>query len=259
MNDIRPVVGFGEWDVTNLRLTVFYNGRPLRAGLWRRLVGIPPESSETREREGVVQEQGIIEGGNVLHLGIQSARLDWNFHPSPVQPNIGGVPLIVPSLVAAERAVPVLRRALDVSIAACGRVDRVALGNILVKQETDQLESIKWLAKYLPHLSLENHEGEGFVLQTNRRRRSERVPHIQVNRIARWQQEVSLGLRGTIAVGSGVPQSNVEAHSQGFISKLTVDINTVPGGSAVSNDRLPGLFEEFVGLAQEIAIKGDIP
>ena len=259
MSNISPVVGFGEWDVTNLRLTVFYEGRPLGAGLWRRLVGIPPESSETREREGIVQEQGIVEDGNVLHLGVQSARLDWNFHPGPIQPDIGGVPQSVPSLVAVERVVPVLRRALEVSIASCGRVNRVAFGSILVKQKADQLESMKWLAKYLPHLSLENHEGEGFVLQVNRRRRSERVPHVRVNRIARWQQEVSLGLRGTIAVGSGAPQSSVEAHSQGFINKLTVDINNVPGGSAISSDRLPGLFEEFIGLTQEIAIKGDTP
>ena len=250
---------FGEWDVANLRLTVFYIGKPVRAGLWRRLVGMPPESSETREREGVVNEQGIVEDGNVLHLGIQSARLDWNFHPSPIQPDIGGAPPAAPSLAAVGHAVSILRQALDVSIAVCDRVDRVALGSVLIKQEVNQSDSLEWLAKYLPHLSLDSHEGEGFVFQINRRRRSEQVSHVRVNRIARWQQETLLGMRGTIAVGSGAPQSNVEARTQGFISKLTIDVNTVPGSNAISKDRLPGLFEEFVSLTQEIAIKGDIP
>ena len=148
MSDDAPITGFGEWNVESLRLSVFHSERPSRAGLWEQVMGIAPESSDTRAREGIVQERGSVEG-NVLLLVAQSRRLDWNLLPGP-PPSDAREGL--PTLVAAEQGIPLLRRALDVSVRACGIMDRLALGSVLIRRASSLSEGLKHLSEHLPRL-----------------------------------------------------------------------------------------------------------
>ena len=251
-NAVVPATGFGEWDVESLRLSVFHSGESAPSGLWEQLMGIAPESSDTRAREGTVREQGIADG-NMLLLITQSRRLDWNLVPSLNQSGDRGG---MPTLMAVEETMPLLRRALDVSVRACGRVDRFALGGVLTQQASSLSEGLGQLSKYLPRLDLENQGGFDFAYQINKRRRSLSALHVQVNRLSRWQLEELQG--GTITVGpSRAP--NFEISERAFVSKLTLDINTALDSNAISKTRMPNLFDELVNFACEIATEGDIP
>ena len=250
MNDDTSMISFGGWDVESLRLSVFHPERTPSPGLWEQLMGIAPESSDTRAREGVVQEQGAV-GSNALLLAVQRTRLDWNLLPGPSQ----GQQKSPPILVSAEQGISLLAQALDVSTNARGLVQRLALGVVLARQAHNLSDGFKWLSKYLPRLDLEDVGGTDFVYQINRRRRSPSTPHILINRLAKWQLEEVQG--GTFTVSPSGPP-NFAVSERVFVSKLTLDINTAPSNNAFSPSRIPSLFSDFVGFAGEIATKGDI-
>jgi hypothetical protein len=252
MSDDAPINGFGEWNVESLRLSVFYSERPSPSGLWEQVMGIAPESSETRAREGIVQERGLVDG-NVLLLVARSSRLDWNLLPAPSPIDAREGP---PTLMAADQGIPVLRRALDVSVRACGLVERLALGSELTRRASNLSEGLKQLSEHLPRLDLENLGGSDFAYQINRRRMSPHVPHVWINRLSRWQlaeiqsETFTVGPSGTTRLG---PPEVI------LVSKLTLDINTALGSSAFASDKAPNLFDDLAQFASEIAIQGDIP
>ena len=212
---------------------------------------VPPESSDMREREGTVREQGIV-NGNVLLLISQKGRLDWNVLPGPEPSSDRSSP---PALVGAEQVIPLLRRALGVSMHASGLVDRIALGSVLTQQASSVSEGLRQLSKYLPRLDLENEGGSDFVYQINKPRRSFHALQVQINRLSRWQLEEVVG--GVLAVGpSGPPR--FETSGRVLVSKLALDINTSPNNNAFSSARAPDLFDELADFAHEIANKGDV-
>ena len=252
MNDDASIADFGEWDIENLRLSIFHPGGSVGTGLWRQLMEEPPENSSVMERQGITQEQGIVDG-NVLLLVIQNGRLDWHLLPGPTTGTIRESP---PTLTVAGPKISLLRRALDVSVPVCGLVSRLALGAVLTRVAKNHSEGLEQLSKYLPCLEFGDQEFSDFVFQINRRRPSPSAPHVRVNRLSRWQLEEVQG--GTFAVGSSV-LPNFELSQPIFMSRLTLDINTLQDGSAFSNERMPGLFDDLVEFVYEISTKGDIP
>lgn len=243
---------FGKWDTESLRLSVFHPERPSQAGLWKQVVEIEPESSDTRAREGIVQEQGIVDG-NVLLLVSQSNRLDWHLLPGPPQNNARRGP---PALVDAGQCMLLLKRAMDVSVRARVVVNRLALGVVCIRQAPDLREGLNQLSEYLPRLDLANAGGQDFAYQINRPRRSPHVSHISINRLSRWQLEEIQS--GALTINpSGRPSLGM---SEGIlVSKLILDINTAVSNSAFSADKVPDLFDDLADFAKEIAIQGDIP
>lgn len=251
MNGDTSTADFGEWDIESLRLSIFHPGGSVGSGLWRQLMGEPPENSNVMERQGITQEQGTVDG-NVLLLVIQNGRLDWQLLPGPTTGSIRGSP---PTLAVAGPKIPLLRRALDVSIPLCGRVSRLALGAVLTRVAQDQAEGLELLSRYLPRIEFGDREFSDFVFQINRRRPSPSAPHVRVNRLSRWQLEEVQS--GTFAVGPS-RSPDFQLSQPIYMTKLTLDINTLPGGSAFSNDRVPGLFDDLTEFACGIAAKGDI-
>jgi hypothetical protein len=243
---------FAEWDVENFRLTVFHTSDSNISGLWERLMGVSPESIDSRPRERVLREQGGANGNNLL-LVTQAGRLDWHLQPDPAPDHPIGTP---PSLKAVNQTLPLLRRALDVTLQSVNQVLRLAFGVVLIQQVSGLNEGMRHLSKYLPHMGLENQEGLDFVYQINRRRRSANSLHVQINRLAKWQLEQfhSGALRITPTQGA-----RLETSDSGFVCKLVLDINTAAENNAISKDRMPVLSVELTALAREIAVKGDIP
>ncbi len=214
-------------------------------------MGIPPESSDTRAREGIIQEQGVVDGDALL-LVIQRGRLDWNLLPGP---DHSGDRRGLPALMAVGQAIPLLGRALYPTIDACGAVGRLALGGVLTRHAPDLSNGLKQLSKYLPRLDLENQGGPDFAFQINRRRTSITAPHVQINRLAKWQLDEIQGTTFTV----GPTRSPILETQRVLVSKLTLDINTTPSSSAFAVASVPDLYNEFVVLAREIATQGDTP
>ena len=251
MSDEMSAAGFGEWHVESLRVSIFHSGEYVRPGLWEQVMGIPPESSDTRAREGIIQEQGVVDSDTLL-LVMQRGRLDWNLLPGPDR---SGERRGLPTLMAMREAIPLLGRALYPTIDECGPVVRLALGCVLTQHATDLLNGLKQLSKYLPRLDLENQGGPDFAFQINRRRTSITAPPTQINRLAKWQLDEIQGATFTV----GHMRSPILETQRAMVSKLTLDINTNPGINAFAAASVPDLYNEFVVLARQIATQGDIP
>ena len=214
-------------------------------------MGVSPETIDSRPRERILREQGGA-NGNKLLLVTQAQRLDWHLQPDPTPDHPLGTP---PTLKASDQALPMLSKALDVTLQSVQLVQRLAFGAVLIQQVSSLKEGMRHLSKYLPRMGLENQEGLDFIYQINRQRRSTDSTHVQINRLAKWQLEEfhSGALRITPSQGA-----RLETSDSGFVCKLILDINTAAENNAISKGRMPALFVELTALAREIAVKGDI-
>ena len=252
MNEKSPISDFAEWDVESLRLSIFHPARPTVPGLWEKLMGVSPESIDERPRQQLLREVGRANGNRLLSI-IQTQRVDWNFRPDPPTDSEIVTP---PTLADVNQAIPVLQRALGVSLQVAQLVERLAFGVVLVQQIASSDEGMRQLSKYLPHMELETRGGSDFVYQINRRRRSSNAPHVQINRLAKWSLEEFHS--GALRVTSNqAPQ--FESSGPRFVNRLVLDINTAPDNSAISAQKMSTLFVEFMVLAREIATNGDVP
>jgi hypothetical protein len=250
MTDKVPSYNFAPWDVESLRLTTFHPERTAQPGLWSELMGNDPETVNSRPREQVLLEEGGA-NGNRLVVAYQNQRLDWTISPGPPSSPDLRKPVI---MLDVDQAISLMRKALGVSTQSYHQVDRLAFGAILTRQVSDVAEGLRYLSQYLRHMDLENRGGMDFIYQVNRPRRSSHASHVSVNRLAKW----SLGnvQTGSMRIGPSQPP-HVAVSEFLLIDKLVLDINTVPTNNAISISRMPGLLDEFMAFAQEIAVTGD--
>ena len=251
MSQTTPIADLGEWSVEHLRLTIFHPREVDTLNLWEQSMGVRPESRDERPREGIVQQQGEA-GGNRLLLTTHAERLDWTVVPNPAtDPGIMATPI----LVELNQAMSILQRALRISLRSVRVVHRLAFGALLGQQVANPSEGMSQLSKYLPRLELEERGVSDFIYQINRRRQSSRVPHAQLNRVARWSLEQIIAGEVRIAPAQA-PQ--VQSSRTGFTNRLLLDVNTIPEASAVATDRIQGLFDELVEIACKVASEGDV-
>ena len=251
MTDNVRANSFALWDVESLRLSTFHPERPAQPGLWAKLMGNDPESVNSRPREQVLLEEGGA-NGNRLILASQNQRLDWTISPGPTTSPDLQKPLV---LVDVDQAMSLIRKALGVLTGTYRQVDRLAFGVILIRQVSDVKEGLGHLSQYLPHLDLENRGGLDFIYQINRRRLSSYAPHVLVNRLAKWSLESVQS--GALRIGPS-QRPHIAVSESLLVDKLTIDINTAPTNNAISVSRMPGLLDEFMAFAQEVAVKGDV-
>ena len=244
---------FGDWDVESLRASIFHPGTRAtapRSELWLKLIGKQPESIESRPAKGITRVVGNV-GESNLTLAIQEDRTDWVFQPIPPQPP---VPSKVLTLGNAEEKLNLLRSAVSRTIEVTTAVDRLAFNPVLMKQVSDEAEGLEQLSVYLPSLPMGSNASD-FSYQVNRGRRSSSVPHVRVNRLARW----FIGYVGGIDLKVGLSKEHLVGTWQFPIRKLNLDINSDPASGAVAGVKISSLFDEFISLASELARKGDIP
>ena len=251
MTESVSLADFADWRVENFRLTIFHAAASAASGLWERVMGVSPETVDSRPREHVLREQGNANGNNLL-LVTQPQRLDWTVLPDPSSDRWIGLP---PTLMAEEQSISLLQRALATSLESLRQVDRLAFGTVLIQQVSDLNEGMVQLSRFLPQMDLAHRGGSDFIYQINRRRRSSHSPHVLINRLAKWQMEEFQSGALRITPAQGPQLHNIDS---GFVIKLVLDINTVPGNNAISVDRMPGLFVELAAFAREIATEGDV-
>ncbi len=244
---------FGTWKVESLRLTVFHQVSDPPRGLWEKLMGSAPDSRDEKPKLGVSSEQGSATG-NSLILQTQRGRLDWLFMPMPPPPNIHTNE--VASLLSVEDSIKLFDQALLTTFSFTRNPTRLALGVVLFEECSDQRSCTKRIAEHVPGIRDAIIDTTDLIFQVNRIRRSKRVPHVTINRICNWQVANVLG--GNIYVTpTQAPQFQSSAPKS--LAKVTLDINTVAGQTtAISTDNYRKLLSEFVELAHEVAVEGDI-
>ncbi len=238
------------WHTEQLRLTAFPgSGRP--AGLardwWNAVTGAPPENVVEEPRKGVVKLQGVLDGA-LLHMIADENRLDVR----QVFEGSGTAPATLPEFTAA--LTPFVQLAIRwLNLDTVPPIQRLAFGAVVMKPSPRIEDCREVLRGYLPSIDMQTIELRDFLYQVNRRRSSEAINGVEINRLMKWSiQNVQ-----EIVVSSG---TKVTVRNLGFGSWLEVDINSDPEqvGSLIPN-RLVPLFEEFVRLADEIAQIGDHP
>jgi hypothetical protein len=133
----------------------------------------------------------------------------------------------------------------------CPPLQRLAVGAALYLPVKDRREAYRQLAKYLRCVPEYSDDEGDFLYQFNRRRRSSVVPEIKINRLSKWTW-VPLG---EVTVKDGKLVEPAES-----ACLLELDINTMPEfQGTLPRERYVPLFEEMVGLAVEIAARGDVP
>ena len=259
MTQTTPIVDFGQWSVEHLRLTVFHPQGVQTPKLWELLMGVRPESIEERPREGLVREQGEVDGNRLL-LVTHAERLDWTFVPNP-NVNLGADitrALTTPVLIDPNQAVRKLQEALDISLRSARQVHRLGFGALLGQEVANQAEGMSQFSKYLPHMDLEEQGVSNFMYQINRRRRSSKVPHAQVNRVAKWSLEQVITGELRIGIVPAQAPQLIPPSEPGFTNRLLLDINTAPENNAIAVERMPALLVELINLACKVATEGDI-
>ena len=237
------------WLTEQLRLTAFPElGRsaPLARDWWNAITGTPPEQITEEPRTGVVQLRGTLDGAALLMRADDRLDIRQLF----VDPRIS--PAALP--VLADALPPFVKLATKwLRLETRPSIQRLAFGAIVIRPAARIDDCRNVLDDYLPSIDMKTTELRDFMYQVNRRRSSNTISGLEVNRLMKWsvQQMQQLVLTG----GSAVTVSDLT-----FASRLEVDINSNAEhvGSLRSN-RLVSLFEEFTGLADGIMTVGDHP
>ena len=149
-------------------------------------------------------------------------------------------------------AVPAFRRSAMqwLGFGDCPPLRRLAFGAVLLKPVPSHDSGYETLGGYLPAVTMDPKSSD-FLYQINRRRLSEVIDDLWVNRLSKWSiqrvESLTVSSDGTVVRGMGASACRVE-----------LDINSVPSAESLPADRLPRFFEELVVLAGEIALDGDI-
>jgi hypothetical protein len=247
--DVTGRLGLEPWQVGDLRLTAFPSlAAPIEARTrgkrWEALVGKRPETAISHNFDTVVEESGLIVLGGKLTYRCSPRAIEWTLErvPSSDKPEVS---FLSPQVLAPFKEL-MCRWLID-----CPSLQRLALGAALYLMVKDRREAYERL-EHLLHLGLKYSDDEGdFVYQYNRRRISQCVPEIKINRLSKWTW-VPLG---EVRVREGKLLLPAES-----ACLLELDVNTMPEfQGTLPQDRYVPLFEEMMGLAVEIAAQGDVP
>ena len=251
MAEVRLVLD--QWGAARLRVSLFppasssdlWESTGVLTRLWEGVTDASPDSVNSQPKVRVTRIEGNTAAGRML-LVVQSNQVDWLVAGEPVD--------LFPALSDVNRALHLLRGATNLSLERFPQVHRLAVGADLIVPVPDPAQGLRQLSRFLPKLELDSTEGADFVYRVNRRRRSTAVPHVHINRVAKWSIVQAGNLEVTLANKPVLNTSSV-----GFARRLDLDINNDPRGGVIAKAKIPGLLEELVSMASEIAIKGDIP
>jgi hypothetical protein len=250
------------WQVGDLRLTAFPSLlAPSEARTegkrWEALVGKKPENAISRNFDTEVEENGPFLPGGTLSYRRSTRVMQWMLERAPTPDKPETYFWMNPQVLMPFKDL------MCWWLIDCPPLQRLAFGAALYLPVKDREEGYHRLRNYLPFkrdnssqagdfLAYSPQTGD-FLYQFNRRRSSHSVTDVEVNRLSKWTW-LPLELRAT----SGERVWPVGTERSACL--LELDINTAPEFQrTLPPDRYVPLFEELVGLAVEIAARGDVP
>ena len=125
---------------------------------------------------------------------------------------------------------------------------RLAFGAVLLVPVDSRESGYEMLDAYLPDVRVRPDTSD-FLYKINHRCPSKSLAGLQVNRLSTWMCQRS----NVIVVVGGDPRPLPLVK---FACRVELDINSVPTGGPLKEDRLPRVFSELVGFAKAIAHSG---
>lgn len=250
--------GTDRWIVQQLRISAFpVAGSTLvnSDSWWQSVTGVPPESTTSKPREGLVQSGGKIDDSTQLILSCLPDRIDWQLVPIPNETQ-SEIPTLGDFETSLPRFISVINSWLEMPSL---EIHRLALGMNLVQPVEDRVSGYKTIAQYLPALELDPEGSSDFSYSINRPRKSTTsVDHLVINRLSKWSVIAFRMFRvPTQAQGS---EQIIFTEKESNNCHLELDINTAPHKDVkkLPPEKTKEIFVELVALAKEIAEKGDV-
>ena len=240
--------GNSPWLVEQLRLTAFPApggpGTALARDWWVGTTGQPPESVQEEPRKGSIQLQGKHDDGQLV-MSANAERLDIRkLFSSPPHARSSIPEYSKARMTFVELASRWLR------LEARPQIQRLAFGVVVTSTPSSNLEDCREiLGHHLPAMDMSRVELRDFMFQGNRRRSSDVMQGVEVNRVAKWA--ISM-VQDVVITPAGLA---VQQHTT-FSPRLELDINS-DSRNALRGNRLVQLFEEFATLADQIVKNGD--
>jgi hypothetical protein len=245
-----PFSATSAWQLEFARLIAFPAQPPisLEQHWWQNVAGEPPKDSASTREDNVRAERGSFQGV-LLALTVHPNRIIWEARSRAVVDWSGNFPTLGPFREKLDWFVELLGPWL---MNSCPSVLRLALSAKLLQTAASAEEAYQVLAVYLPDVKKElDSNPNDFLLQINRRKTSEVVDRLDINRMCTWSK-----MNIAIFVEPGKPFE----WPQRCYSALELDINTAPENTDIlPSASLPRLFSELASLGKGIADRGDIP
>jgi len=243
-----------HWFATRLRLTAFVDPtkRPTSLGWFQDLTGEQPEQQTSSPKSGEFTEEGhYLEGKLSLSSGLN--RIDWHYFAEEI-PDIDKINVLGTFEEATQIFEQLMLKWLDFD--AIPPINRLAFGAYLVWPVSNNAEAYTILPEFLP-VEFDPDNTSDFIYRINRRRYSNVVDSMLINRLHKWS------VVRRILAKFQIQGSNISADitdNEGRIAvDLELDMNTYQEFDGyVESNHLAPLFSELVRLAQEISEHGDI-
>jgi hypothetical protein len=236
-----------EWEAQVIRLSVFLS-RPFDGAgtLWKDLTGDPPESDETRQREGSRRQWGVWQG---MTLEVQSSavRLDILAGPEIVPPSPSVT--IGPFVSVLESFNKIVRAWLAKGGFSC---TRLAIGLVVLAKASDREETYGLLGKLVPSVKFDPDHSREPLYRINRPKKSSTMTDMEFNRLTTWN---SILIKVSIA-DSGTSTKVIDQ----TYARLECDHSTpAEWPSGIASDQVPKIYDELISMASENALSGELP
>ncbi|QDT65800.1 hypothetical protein [Calycomorphotria hydatis] len=242
-----------SWEVNHLRLTAFTT-KPLigrEQEVWQQIFDVEPENTSLSPRKAVVvgvwnEKQAQVE--------IDPVRVNIRLF---AQLNVDTAETALPTMGQFSERVKEFADVVSPWIRGNSNVERLAFGGLLMIPADNHEEAYALLQKFIgEQVRLEG--AREFQLRINRRRTSNVLEGIEINRLCKWFA-TEFSIKGFMS-RSAEAQKELAYLEDQIVASLDLDINNVGLGDScvIPEDKLEPLFEELVSLGEEIAEKGDV-
>jgi hypothetical protein len=240
------------WQLEFARLIAFPAEAPLSMDQdwWHDLASEQPDDFVSTRKKHAREDRGSFQGV-ILSLRLDLHRIEWLIQPTVELEEIPGeLPTIGPLREKVDWFVALLHSWLANS---CPPLVRLAFAGKLLQAAATRQEAYRFLGGHLPGVNLDPNLDD-FLFQVNRRRISNVVPGLPLNRISTWSK-----FNASFSVDPSATRTPFRWPEKCY-SAVELDMNTAPETAEVlPRESLPGLFRELASLGVEIAERGDIP
>ena len=249
-----------QWQALRLRATTFLLAESeIDSGsIWSTVVGGVPDEEQRRPKEGLLQQVGTL-GDLTAVMRIAHPRVDFFLQPTSQNPDT--LPAASDWQAFSFRdAVQTISEMASRWFSLQLQVARVAFGATLVQPADAMRDAQARLTGYLNNVTIDSENSLDFLYQINRRRESQVIPQLTINRLSKWSIMTLATSSFAVQSGQNVAGTVLSAPlTQAFASSLELDINTVTvQDPSCAQSKLCALFGELVTLGKEIAEEGDV-
>ncbi len=251
-----PRLSIEDWQVENIRLTIFPSAQPDEQTWWADIVGRPSDNIFLQQRPRIRREEGIFEKGRLV-LATSADRIDWLFVINlGGQQDEKGIFTIGNFPECLERFTIIMEKWFN--LGTCPPTKRLAFGAVLLYPVESQQKGQQQISAFLPGLKLDLDDSSDFIYQINRPKESKiGIPEFKINRLSVWSVTNLVVAEGKISISP--PSARQFPVTECPVCRLVLDINTMHDFKGeISQEQIPMLFTELVTLGKEIAERGDI-